>query len=219
MMLQPAEAAREQLRALVDRGAALGLRPPRDVGAQRRSAVLMLFGALDDVPPHLDVLLMRRSDGASHHPGQISFPGGGMEPQDRGDPARTALREAAEETSLVPSGVEVLGCFAEAHVPVSSNIVTPVLGWWRLPSEVTADHDESVEVFRVPVAELLDPAARGTTRHEMRGRVLSVPVFRLGERFGSHLVWGFTGLLLSSLFDRLEWTVPWDRERVFDVPF
>lgn len=151
---------------------------------------------------------MRRSDSASHHPGQISFPGGGLEAVDKGDPAIAALREAAEETALDPAGVEVLGSFADAHVPVSANIVTPVLGWWRLPSEVAADHDESVEVFRVPVAKLLDADARGIVSIEFGDRVFESPAFELNERFGSHVVWGFTGLLLSSLFDQLGWAEP-----------
>lgn len=217
-MRQQADLAKQQLLDLAARGVSLGLPLPRDLSAQRRSAVLMLFGALDDVPPHLDVLLMRRSDSASHHPGQISFPGGGLEAVDKGDPAIAALREAAEETALDPAGVEVLGSFADAHVPVSANIVTPVLGWWRLPSEVAADHDESVEVFRVPVAELLDADARGIVSIEFGDRVFESPAFELNERFGSHVVWGFTGLLLSSLFDQLGWAEPWDHGRSFDVP-
>lgn len=218
-MRETVEEALQDLREVATRGAPLGLTPPtgRSGEGQRRSAVLMLFGTLDDVPPNLDVLLIRRSDGSSHHAGQIAFPGGGMDPEDRGDPAVTALREAAEETSLDPHGIEVLGAFPDAHLPVSANLVTPVLGWWRLPSDVAADHAESVEVFRVPVAELLNPAARGATRIRFEGRVYSGPAFCLSERFGGRIVWGFTGILLSTLFDQLGWAEPWSSEQLFDV--
>jgi 8-oxo-dGTP pyrophosphatase MutT (NUDIX family) len=191
----------------------------------RRSAVLILFGALDDVPAagpsghvprELDVLLTRRSDTMRHHPGQIAFPGGGFEAGDA-DLAATALREAGEETGLDPAGVDVLGELPPIHIPVSNNLVTPVVGWWRLPSEVAADHAESVEVFRVPVAELLDPAARGTSVLQRGPHAFRGEAFELGPRFGRHIVWGFTGILLSSVFDGVGWARPWDASRTFPI--
>lgn len=222
---------REQLELAFERGFEWSFDArlsPAPQGDARHSAVLILFGELDRipaeaqglravrVPPGLDVLLLRRSDGLRNHAGQIAFPGGGVEAADA-DRAATALREAEEETGLEPGGVDVLGLLPDAHIPVSNYIVTPVLGWWRLPSEVAADLAESVEVFRVPVAELLDPAARGTSvlRHE--GRSYRGPAFRLGSRFGGHLVWGFTAILLDRIFDALEWEEPWDRSRLFEV--
>ncbi len=200
----------------------------------RDSAVLVLFGALDrvlaagatggalgdpdEVPiaPDLDILLTRRSSGLRNHAGQIAFPGGGVEPGDA-DRAATALREANEETGLDPNGVDVLGLLPDAHIPVSNYLVTPVVGWWRLPSDVAADKQESVEVFRVPVAELIDPGARGTSQLSYRGRTMRGPAFRLGPQFGGHVVWGFTAMMLESIFDGVGWTQPWDRDRVFEV--
>jgi 8-oxo-dGTP pyrophosphatase MutT (NUDIX family) len=168
------------------------------------------------VAPELDVLLTMRSNGLRNHAGQIAFPGGGAEPDDA-DRIATALREATEETGLDPDGVDVLGTLPEAHIPVSNYRVTPVLGWWRLPSEVAADHSESVEVFRVPVAELIDPAARGTALLRDRGRTYRGQAFQLGPQFGGHIVWGFTAMLLSGIFDSMGWSQPWDTERVFEV--
>lgn len=188
----------------------------------RESAVLMLFGALDrkpadsivdTVPAELDVLLLRRSDALRNHAGQIAFPGGGVEPGDT-DLTATALREAAEETGLDPSGVDVLGVLPELHIPVSNYLVTPVLGWWRSPSAVAADDSESVQVFRVPVAELLDPSARGSWEVNAAGRSFRGPGFALGEQFGGHIVWGFTAMVLAEVFDALGWSVPWDEDRL-----
>jgi 8-oxo-dGTP pyrophosphatase MutT (NUDIX family) len=191
--------------------------------------VLILFGALDrtpashtraeasGMPAELDVLLIRRATGMRHHAGEIAFPGGGAEPADGGDPARTALREAVEETGLVPEGVEVLGSLQQVHIPVSNNLVTPVVGWWRLPSDVAADRTESVDVFRAPVAELLDPAARGTSMLRRGASTYRGPAFRLHDRLGGHVVWGFTGILLAALFEELGWAVPWDARQVFAV--
>jgi len=190
----------------------------RSSGA-RRSAVLVLFGVLDDaparvgsqhVPADLDVLLHRRAATLAHHPGQVAFPGGGIDPEDDG-PVGAALREAVEETGLDPSGVEVLGTLADLPLPVSDNLVTPVLAWWARPSPVVAvDHREAVDVFRAPVADLVDPARRGVVVHPAgRGRVRT-PAFELD---GGVVVWGFTALVLAGVLDAAGWSVPWDRSR------
>ncbi|QIM15807.1 CoA pyrophosphatase [Leucobacter insecticola] len=229
-MSRSAEQARQELRALMQRGVTLDYTPQGFRAEQpiRQSSVLILFGALDrslatnpsaaiTVAPELDVLLIRRADTLRHHPGEIAFPGGGVEPGDR-DLSMTALREAAEETDLDPSGVEVLGALPEVHIPVSNNLVTPVLGWWSLPSPVAADTSESVEVFRTPVAELLDPAARGTSVLRRGRTTFRGPAFQLAPRFGGRIVWGFTGILLSNLFTALEWAPEWDVTREFHLP-
>jgi 8-oxo-dGTP pyrophosphatase MutT (NUDIX family) len=223
--------AERELRELMLRGFSFPFDPQGALSDRplRRSAVLILFGALDrtpashtraeasGMPAELDVLLIRRATGMRHHAGEIAFPGGGAEPADGGDPARTALREAVEETGLVPEGVEVLGSLQQVHIPVSNNLVTPVVGWWRLPSDVAADRTESVDVFRAPVAELLDPAARGTSMLRRGASTYRGPAFRLHDRLGGHVVWGFTGILLAALFEELGWAVPWDARQVFAV--
>ena len=229
--------ARAQLMALADavatgrggRGfeAFAGLPMPT---APRTSAVLMLFGVLDGrasdrapdsqaVSRDLDVLLLERASTLRTHPGQVAFPGGRLDPDDDG-PVAAALREAVEETGLDPSGVEVLGTLETLPLAFSQNLVIPVVAWWRHPSAVrVVDVAESAAVFRAPVADLLDPANRGVTvirrdGQEWRGPGFLVPRFdELGERHGDHLVWGFTGMVLEGLFDRLGWTEPWDRER------
>ena len=212
--------ARAQLTRLVDRG----VRWPRLAGGDgltmRQSAVLVLFGVLDNipaahrstaVPASLDVLLTRRSPDLDYHPGQVSFPGGGVDPEDDGV-VGAALREATEETGLDATGVEVLGTLASVPLPVSSNLVHPVLGWWASPSPVhAADPTETVDAFRVPVADLLDPANRRTTR----GARWASPAFLVPGAAG-HVVWGFTAIVLDRIFDELGWTEPWDRS--LEVP-
>nr|WP_274636603.1 CoA pyrophosphatase [Microbacterium bovistercoris] len=190
----------------------------------RRSAVLILFGPLDGVlhgdgarpdpvdPAHADVLLLRRASSLLHHPGQIGFPGGGVEPAD-GDIRATAVREAVEETGLDPDGLELFDPLPDLPLAVSNHLVTPVPAWWRHPSPVHAvDAAETAEVFRAPVARLLDPANRvNVTR--MRGVDLPpMPAFELDGR----LIWGFTAIILSGMFDTLGWTVPWDAARTVE---
>lgn len=179
------------------------------------AAVLILFGVLDRVPApttdaavarDLDVLLQRRAPTLSSHPGQVSFPGGRVEPDDA-DLVATALREAEEETGLDPAGVEVLATLPSIPLAVSNHLVTPVLAWWQSPSRVVAvDHAETVEVFRVPVAQLLDPATRFTSTISRMGRSFRGPAFDIDGT----IVWGFTAMVLDALFDATGWTVPWD---------
>lgn len=179
------------------------------------AAVLVLFGRLDSIPARsdeltvaadLDVLLQRRAATLSSHPGQVSFPGGGQEADDA-DAVATALREAQEETGLDPDGVEVLSSLPAIPLAVSSFLVTPVLGWWRKPSRVAAvDHAETVEVFRVPVAHLIDPANRHTSVLNRNGMTFRGPAFDVDGT----LVWGFTAGILDALFDATGWALPWD---------
>jgi 8-oxo-dGTP pyrophosphatase MutT (NUDIX family) len=183
------------------------LPPP---GHRRRSAVLMLFGPeADGGGP--DVLLTERSATMRSHPGQVSFPGGAFDPGDDGAVA-CALREAAEETGLGPAGVEVLGTLPAVYLPVSDHAVTPVVGWWREPTPVAAvDPAEVARAVRVPVRELLDPAARVLVTH---------PSGWVGPGFEASglFVWGFTAGLLDRLFALAGWERPWDRGRLVPAP-
>ncbi|HET7328121.1 MAG TPA: CoA pyrophosphatase [Nocardioidaceae bacterium] len=181
--------------------------PPPD-GSARPAAVLMLFGEQADGP---DVLLIERAHDMRSHPSHVAFPGGAHDVGDAG-PVATALREAEEETGLDPAGVSVIGQLPELYLPPSNFAVTPVLAWWRNPSEVSVvDPAEVASVHRVPLAELLDPSHRYSVRHPS-GFV--GPAFVVREK----LVWGFTGGLLSKLFAHVGWETPWDVERYTELP-
>ncbi|MEV7633066.1 CoA pyrophosphatase [Microbacterium sp. NPDC089318] len=188
---------------------------PQPVTEPAAASVLILFGRLDNIPARdddetvsadLDVLLQRRAATLSSHPGQVSFPGGRRDPDDA-NPVDTALREAQEETGLDPSGVEILATLPELPLAASNHLVTPVLAWWRKPSTVAAvDHAETVDVFRVPVAQLIDPANRCTWTLTRDGATYRGPAFDIEGT----LVWGFTAGILSALFEATGWAVPWD---------
>jgi 8-oxo-dGTP pyrophosphatase MutT (NUDIX family) len=199
------------------------LRPP--AGAGRPSAVLVLFGDGAPGPDSAtapgdsvngekwdpDLLLIQRNPGLRRHGGQPAFPGGAIEPTDAG-PVEAALREAAEEVGLDPSGVDVVGTAPELFISRSGFRVIPVLGWWRRPVAVrAADPAEVAAVARVRISELTDRANRVTIRH---------PSGFIGPAFKVRgmLVWGFTAGLINMLLSLGGWEKPWDTSRIEDLP-
>jgi 8-oxo-dGTP pyrophosphatase MutT (NUDIX family) len=192
-----------------------------DAAVVRKAAVLMLFGALDTVPAtsekklapaDLDVLLLQRAQTLADHPGQVAFPGGGIDPGET--PVAAALREAEEETGLDAAGVEILGVMPELALPRGNFLVTPVLGWWASPSPVrVVDYGESAQVFRIPVRDLLDPENRYMATVSRKGQTFLSPAFTVN----GVVVWGFTGLILNQLFEQLGWSVPWDKSRLHQI--
>ena len=174
--------------------------PPDEGG--RQSAVLILFGP--DVDGGEDVVLTERSHGMRSHAGQVSFPGGAIDPTDAG-PAAAALREAQEEVGLDPAGVQVVAEFPALYLPPSNFVVTPILAWWAEPSPIDiVDHREVARVLRVPLSELTDPAKRFTITH---------PSGFVGPAFDVDglLVWGFTAGLLSKVIELAGLERSWDR--------
>jgi 8-oxo-dGTP pyrophosphatase MutT (NUDIX family) len=178
---------------------------PPDDSYPRRGAVLMLFGEGDDGP---DLLLTERAHDMRSHPGQISFPGGGIEP---GETAReAALREAHEETGLDPAGVDVFAELPELWLPPSNYAVTPLLAWWEQESPVwAAAPDEVHEVHRVPISELVGPDHRISVRHPS-GWV--GPGYLIGAD-KDLILWGFTAGVIARLFDFVGWA-----DEVADAP-
>ncbi len=177
----------------------------------REGAVLMLFG---EGPAGPDLLLTERAHDMRSHPGQVSFPGGSI---DAGDPSpeAAALREAEEEVGVDPAGVHVFASLPQLWLPPSNFAVTPVLGWWRVPSPVTVvDPREVHAVYRVPIEELLEPAHRISVRHPS-GWV--GPGFLIGDD-KELILWGFTAGIIARLFDFVGWSRPWDADVTRELP-
>ena len=143
------------------------------------------------------MLLTQRTDGLAHHPGQIAFPGGKMEPNDP-SPLATALREANEEIGLDPSLVEPLG-YLDTYRTGTGYLVFPVVALVRNGFELRLDPREVADAFEVPLAFLMD-----TRNHAMHTRT-----WRGGERrfyampFEQRYIWGATAGILKNMHQRL----------------
>jgi 8-oxo-dGTP pyrophosphatase MutT (NUDIX family) len=167
-----------------------GFRLPGRDGDATPAAVLV---PVVNRPDGLTLLLTQRSAGLPDHPGQISFPGGRVEPDDL-TLAHAALREATEEVGLAPDRVEVLGELA-TYETVTGYRVTPIVGWVEPPMELTTDPIEVAEAFEVPLAFVLDPANQ--QRHfrmlgELRRDFWAIP-------YRDRYIWGATAAMLLIL--------------------
>jgi 8-oxo-dGTP pyrophosphatase MutT (NUDIX family) len=178
-----------------------GFTPPEEP-APREGAVLVLFGEGPEGP---DVLLTERAHTMRSQPGQVSFPGGSVDPGETA--VEAALREAHEETGLDPAGVHVFAVLPRLYLPPRNFAVTPVVGHWHHDSPVTVTNPREVHaVFRVPLEQLLEPANRFTVRHPLGW---SGPGWMIGHD-RDVLLWGFTAGVVNALFDAVGWTRPWD---------
>jgi 8-oxo-dGTP pyrophosphatase MutT (NUDIX family) len=149
-------------------------------------------------PEGLQVLLTQRTAHLKDHAGQISFPGGRAEPEDK-DPTATALRETLEEVGLPPEFVRVLGRL-DNYVTSTGYEVSPVVGLIQPPFPVTPDPNEVAEVFEVPLAFLVDPANHERHSREWQGRTRFYYVLPYQDRY----IWGATAGMLVNLSNLLQ---------------
>jgi 8-oxo-dGTP pyrophosphatase MutT (NUDIX family) len=171
-----------------------GVRIPTDKPL-RPAAVLVPVWLRPDGP---GLILTKRSSHLKHHPGQIAFPGGKVDPTDAG-PQAAALRETHEEIGLPSDRVELIGTLP-VHETVTGFAITPYVGLIRGPFTPIPEAGEVDEVFTVPLSHVLTPARFAIERRRWMGvwrRYYAVP-------YGPYYIWGATARILRGLADRVE---------------
>lgn len=146
----------------------------------------------------LQILFTQRTSHLSDHAGQISFPGGRVEPED-GTREETALRETEEEIGLSRDRVQLLGRLPEYDIP-SGFRITPVVAWVEPPFDLALDAFEVAAVFEAPLSHFLEPAPYQRREYKFRGRhrhYLAIP-------YEGRYIWGATAGMLYSLARMLQ---------------
>lgn len=164
------------------------------------------------VPLHLrdnewSLLFTQRTDSLDEHKGQVSFPGGKIDPDDL-SPAHAALREAEEEIGLKRSDVTLIGQL-DHLITVTQWHITPVVGVFSYPYEFLINEAECSAVFSVTLKWLADPANLETRYRQPPVGGPPIPVYYYNEYEG-HIIWGATARMVRMFLDTLD-------ELAFDV--
>lgn len=192
-LAEPLPGARAQLK-FAPRPARKGWRPDDLPDTARQAAALVLIYPGVEGP---SILLTVRHDDLPHHPGQVSFPGGGLDPGE--DPMTGALREAHEEIGIHPGDVRVIGALSPLWVIVSNFVVRPYVGIADRRPDFRPEPREVAELVEAPVHAVRDISRIGWDERLGDGVLIRYPYFNLA----GHRVWGATAMILgefASLF-------------------
>jgi 8-oxo-dGTP pyrophosphatase MutT (NUDIX family) len=145
----------------------------------------------------VSVLLTIRTDQVETHKGQIAFPGGAHEDNDR-DMLATALRETEEEVGIRQGDVQVLGQLDQV-ITVTDFIVTPFVGVIPYPYDFAPNRDEIKELIEIPLSFFLNVDNLRTENRDFQGKPVTVHFYE----YGPHIVWGVTSRILRGFLTLL----------------
>ena len=141
------------------------------------------------------LLFTRRSEGVNDHKGQVSFPGGAIEANDK-NVYQAALREAYEEIGLEAKDAEILGRLKD-YLTISDFVISPVVALIKWPFDVLINPEEVDRVFSVPLTFLGDPKNIETRQYTFKDKTRT-RVFYFAD-FDGEMVWGITARITVRL--------------------
>lgn len=192
---KPLPGAKAQLRMAPRPGS---LKHPASQSTPRKSGVLILLFPSEKTGD-LCFVLTRRTENVADHKGQISLPGGAVDPKDRSI-AHTALREACEEVGVCSDAMRILGALTPIYVPPSDFCVQPYVAYMAYSPQFFPQPEEVAEILEVPLQFLFDEKNVVVEEWLIDNEVKQVPFFNI---FG-HKVWGATAFVLSEFAAILE---------------
>lgn len=160
----------------------------------RYSAVLVALHEVNGAPA---VILTRRAKHLSNHKGEVSFPGGRLEPDESFEAA--ALREAQEEVALEPGIVRTLGRLDSLVTNVSNSHITPVVATLDAQPTLVPHAAEVDRIIQLPLTELVHPDAYHSESWTTPRGQMDINFFEIE----GDTVWGATGRILHQLLDIL----------------
>lgn len=150
-----------------------------------------------DTGKQLNILLTRRAEHLTHHPGQVSFPGGKVEASDENHIA-AALREAQEEIGLPVENVTILGQL-KPYQTISGFAVTPIIGLIKQPDFFTQDENEVAEIFQVPLRHFLQAKNHHQVITFHQGKSHSIYFMP----YKHYNIWGATAAMMADLVNHI----------------
>ncbi len=187
----PGEESHQKMRVIYDQSIELPFSEINSIPA----AVLILLYLADN---EIYFFLTKRTDELKHHKGQISFPGGTQEGNEK--LIDTALRETQEEIGINKTSISIIGTITPLFVPVTGFMIYPFIGYSLNKLDPKPDPVEVATIFSVNISDLLNKENRTTEQRNIRGYDVQVPYFKLND----YQVWGATSMILSEFRDLIK---------------
>ena len=167
------------------------LDPPTPTHRPRQAGVLLLLYAAEE-KGELWLVLTRRTDSVADHKGQISLPGGAVDPGDSSI-AQTALREACEEIGICGDSIRMLGRLTPIYIAPSDFCIEPYVAYLPFKPVYELQQAEVAEVLEVPISHFMGNVNKAVEDWLLHDPPMRVPYFNV---FG-HKVWGATAMVLA----------------------